>query len=57
MLKSEVAGVKEVGRCQEQFCSVVGDLSAWRCLELEVEVFCEAADTGLIVANLPLSSL
>ena len=43
-------------RCQAQFWSMVEDLSAWECLELEVEVSCEAVDTGLAVGNLPLSS-
>lgn len=51
-----MAAEKEASRCQEQFCSMVGDLSAWRCLEVEVEVSCEVVDRVLIVENLPLSS-
>ena len=35
---------------------MAGDLSAWRCLGLEVEVSCEVVDRGLVVENLPLSS-
>lgn len=56
MSKSEVAAVKEARRCLGQFCLKVGDLSGWRCLELEVEVFYEVVDTDLAVENLPLSS-
>lgn len=56
MSKWEVAAEKEASRCQEQFCSMVGDLSAWKCLEVEVEVSCEAVDRVLVVENLPLSS-
>ena len=55
MSKSEVAAVQEASRCQEQFCSTAGDLSAWGCLEPEVRVSCEAIDRGLVVENLPLS--
>lgn len=55
MSKWEVAAVKEASRCQAQFWPMVGDLSGWRYLELEVEVSYEAIDTGLVVANLPLS--
>lgn len=48
--------VKEASRYQEQFWSMVEDLSGWRCLELEAELSGEAVETGLAVENLPLSS-
>lgn len=54
--KEEAAGLREVNQCQERFWSMAGDLSAWRNLELDVEVSCEAAGRGLLVENLPLSS-
>lgn len=56
MWKSEVTAVQEASQCQEQFYSMVGDLSAWGCLEPEVRVSCEAVDSGLVVENLPWSS-
>ncbi len=55
-LKSEVAAVKETSRCQGQSWSMVGDLSAWRNLDLKVEVSCEVVDTGLVFEYLPWSS-
>ncbi len=55
-LKSEVVAVEKTSRCQGQSWSMVGDLSAWRSLDLEVEVSCEVVDTGPVVEGLPWSS-
>ena len=48
--------MREASRCQEQFLLMVGDLSAWKSLELKVQVSCEATERGQVVENLPLSS-